>query len=260
MSSEGPNFLLLQRIARGGWTEELAAEFESTFGEDIRRLLVLYLWRFGLIECRFDPRRAESILRGRRYELYENTLSDLWIHLLRGLVGKYVKRALAGLIQRPFLAYLAGTIRNLLIENAQKLRLLPKESVGEALRALCGRKKEATRTEQLARLKFRLWPQVECELLSACPKDRFNEVYEQLYHIVDYFFEEYLPSKCRAIIGERSRRALSSLLGQFGEAEYRKGSDFIGSVTPYSGDAKTVSFEESERWEEFLGLVGEVDK
>ena len=77
MIRESPELDILQEIARWGWTEELAESFERAFGDDIRRLLVLYLWRLGLVEYRFDPTRASSILTNRKEELYANTLTDM---------------------------------------------------------------------------------------------------------------------------------------------------------------------------------------
>ena len=171
---ENPELDMLKKIVRQGWTEALASSFEKAFGDDIRRLLVLYLWRLGIIEYRFDPTRAASILTNRREELYENTLTDIWLELMRGLVDKYVKGFASGKIQQAFRAYLAGAIRHILIRNAQDLSLLPRESYGELLRALCDSKKESTRVQYLARIKFLLWDEVKQGILFSAAARRIS--------------------------------------------------------------------------------------
>jgi len=231
---------ILQGIVRDGWTEELASSFEMSFGEDIRRLLVLYLWRLGLVEYRFDPTRASAILTNRREELYENTLTDIWLELIRGLVAKYVKGYDTGKIKQAFRAYLAGVIRHMLIKNAQDLSLLPKESPAELLRALCGAKKESTKAQHIARIKFVLWNQVKQGVLSACSRETFKDIYKELQHVLDYFFEVFLPQNCVLITGNKAPKSLSDLISYFGKRELGRAKEYIGTITPYSPNLRYV--------------------
>ena len=244
---------LLERIARSGWREGAAAEFERAYGDDIRRLLVLHLWRMGFVEYRFNPERAATILVERKLELFEATLTDLWLELLNGLVGRFAKGRREGRIHQEFLGYMTGTVRHLLIKNAQSLGLLPRESAGEVLRALCCAKGEATREKHIARLKFRFWPQVEADILSSCPAELFDEVYRGVYHVVDYFFEDYVPRSCPEISRGTRTSILSRLVGAFGEAEMRQGEHFIGKVVPYASEARLTKL--SERESELLEMI-----
>ena len=240
MIRESPELDILQEIARWGWTEELAESFERAFGDDIRRLLVLYLWRLGLVEYRFDPTRASSILTNRKEELYANTLTDIWLELIGGLVTKYVKGYGTGKIKQEFRAYLAGVIRHTIIKNAQDLSLLPKESQAELLRALCEAKKESTRAQHLARIKFLLWDQVKRRLLSACSRQAFKDVYMKLQSIIDYFFEVFLLKNCVLITAKRGRTPLSDLVLSFAKQELDRAKEYIGTITPYSSRLRYV--------------------
>jgi len=248
----------LEGLAAQEWSDERALGFEKRFGDDIRRLLVLHLWRLGFVEYRFDPTRAEQILSTRKFEMYENTLTDTWIALLDGLVGKYIKDLKSGRIKQEFRAYLSGVIHHLVIKNAQELGLIPRDSVAELLRSLCEAKKDTTKIKHIARVKQRLWVQVERMLLAKCGTSLFQDVYKRIYHVVDYFFEEFLPGQCRAISKSPPRKALVELVAHFSDAEYDKAKDYIGSITPYSSDARITSFVDSEQQEDeaLLQLVG----
>jgi hypothetical protein len=225
----------------------LGVQFEQEYGDDIRRLLVLYLWDLGLIFFRFDPDKAPEILSVHKLELYENTFSDLWIELLSGLIAKYINGVSKGKVQESFLAYLAGTIRNILIENAQSIGLFPKDSTNRALRTFCKAKKDSTRKYHMARIKYRLWYTVENELLSCCPGDCFSDVYRNVYHVVDYFFEEYIPKKCSTVENSNDRRILNRLASLFSKKDYKQALTFVGSVTPFLPDATvTVSTDSAD--------------
>ncbi len=246
MGEEQSGFPLLERIAASGWGQDVAEEFERLFGDSIRRALVVQLWRMGLVESRFRPERAAAVLAQRKLELFEATLTDLWLELLKGLVVRFVRGRKEDRIRQEFLGYLTGTIRHLLIKNAQTLGLLPRESAGEVLRALCSAKGEATRQEHIARLKFRFWPQVEADILSSCPTALFDEVYHDVYHVVDYFFEVHVPRNCAMVVKNGRRDVLFRLLESFGESDMRDGQRFVGKVVPYPLEARETSLGERE--------------
>ena len=234
MSDEEYELSFLRTIARTGWTEETAEEFYGRYGNDIRRLVARYFHSLRLVHVRFDPEKATSLLEDRKLELFQNTISDVGFQLLDGLVAGFVKGKDSGRIQKPFLAYLAGTIKNLLIANAQELDLLPKQTILEVLRAFCSAKKASTRESYMALMKYRLRSESESELLSRCPKDCCGEVNRQLYHVVEYFFEVYIPRKCRLIMKKSNRRLLEPLFREFTKQDYCEGLSFVGSVTPYA--------------------------
>ena len=248
----------LDDLVSQGWSDKTAQSFEDRFGDDIRRLLVLHLWRLGFVEYRFDPTRAKRILSARKLEIYENTLSDIWIEVLGGLVEKYVKEHKKGRVNQEFRAYLSGVVHHLVIKNAQELGLIPRDSVAQLLRSLCDAKKNATKTKHIARVKQRLWAQVERMLLAKCGTSLFHDIYESIYHIVDYFFEEFLPGQCVAISKAPPRKALAVLIDGFSDAEYDNAKAYIGSITPYSSEARVTSFAGSEQQEDeaLLQLVG----
>jgi hypothetical protein len=212
----------------------------------------------GLVVQRFDPENASKILSCRKLELVENTLSDLWIALTRGLITTYMRGRAAGKIRRPFLAYLAGTIHNLLVTNAQSLHLLPRVSESSMLRALSRAKRPSTQRAHLARVKFHLWVKVEDEILALCPSDRFPDVYDHLYHIVDYFFEEYLPTALAASEYPLGPFPLRHLVSRFMQNAYLLGMNYIGTVTPYSSEEMTEiesPSRESDSEDDFLSIL-----
>ncbi len=226
---------LLTLIAHKGWTEERAQQFEDEYGAAIRRALILYLWRIGIIAHRFSEEKAASLLSTSKLELYENTLSDLWIELINGLVKKYVAASRTGAIRRPFLAYLAGTIKKLLLKNAQRAGLIPRQSEAAMLKALASVQKEKTRRERIAHIKFYFESTVQDTFLSDCPDDRFEEVYKHLSNLTSYFFEQYLVSTCRSRETRPSKR-IAKRASAFIRGDYGPGLNYIGDVTPYCAE------------------------
>ena len=248
--------LILQRVLREGWTDHVVGAFERAYGADIRRLVVLNLWRMGLSESRFDPAHADALLSSRRLQLYENTLSDLWVAMLRGLIAEYVRGVAEGKVTQVFLAYISGVIKHLLIANAQKLGLLPREGLCEILRAYCTSRKAKTRDGHLARLKYRFCDRVREALLSECSDEEFNEVYRNAHHVVDYTFEVVLPEKCEAITSRCTKRILDDVLADVKKRRLIDAVTYTGRVVPYPHGEHEVrpSLEESD--DAFLARLG----
>lgn len=255
-------FSVLERVSRFGWTDETATQFEHQFGDDIRRLIVLYLWKLGLTAYRFDPARAHRILQTQCLELFENSLSDVWIALTRGLVKDYVRElANRSADSFPFQRYLAGAVRNTVIENARSLRLLPRESESALLRGLCAARRQGTQRAHLARAMYQLQTKAERELLSACPEEESDRVYENLYRLVHHFFEQYVPRQCPRIEKSRGSAIVAKLAEEYMAGEYRAGLEYTGTVTPWDpGAARRVlghgeDGETDTDEEEFLTLL-----
>lgn len=227
----------LELIAREGWTEERAQRFEDGYGAAIKRLLILYLWRIGLISYRCSLDHAMLILSDRKQEILENTLSDLWIELLRGLIRRYVHGRIAGTVNRPFLAYLAGTIKNLLIDNAQRAGLLPRQSEAEMLKALAAAKQERTLRGHIARVKFHFWGRVQEAILSNAPRGQFDDVYAHLSQLTAYFFERYLVDTCRSKAYDCRKGRIENIALDFMRSDYEEGLAFAGKITPYCSEA-----------------------
>ena len=249
---------LLQRIARDGWSDSLAADFERCYGKDIRRLIVLHIWKAGLVSFRFDPRKAQALLSTCQLEVFENTLSDTWIALASGLVGRYVELTRGQSEGFPFLKYLGSTIRNLVIDNARSMGLLPRESIKAILRAMCQARKDATRRARMAQVKSRLLSRVEQEVLSCLPCDEFSDVYSAIHHVADYFFERYVPSQCQRIGRLPSRSIAEALVETFVESELSEALTYVGEVTPWDDTAsirvcRDPEFSHTE--DEFLSLL-----
>ncbi|MGD9676527.1 MAG: hypothetical protein AB7V19_07580 [Candidatus Bipolaricaulia bacterium] len=250
--------VLLYRIARCGWTEEIAREFDSELGPELRRLVVVHLYGLGLVEFRFNPDRASEILSARRLELLDNTLTDLWLLMLRGFVSKYVHDRDAGKVKQEFLAYVSGVVRNTLVENARRLGLIPKRSFVEMLRDLCRSSGEETRRRHLATIKYHLESWARREVLSLCPSDLFDEAYRNRGHVLDYFFEIHVPGHCEIICQGSRMRVLRELLGAFDRQEYTKAVRFQGKVNPTPAfsvlvDAPTPASDDAE--DRFVELV-----
>lgn len=253
---------LLHRIARSGWTEELARQFESEFGPELRRLAVLHLFGLGLVEFRFDPDRAKELLSARRLELFDNTLTDLWLSLLRGLVSKYVRDKDSGDVRQEFLAYVSGVVRNTLVENARHLGLIPKRSFVDMLRDLCRSSGDDTRRRHVSSLKFHLESWARREVVSLCPPHMFDEVYRQRGRVIDYFFEVHVPANCRIVSKGPRTRVLRDLLNAFDGEEYARALSYCGKVNPSPAfsilvdAAASASVDEGDR---FMDLVAEFE-
>ncbi len=244
---------LLELIAQRGWTEALAQRFEDEYGVAIKRTIVLYLWRLGIVS-RYLSDEIQRTIPTRELELFENTLSDVWIAILGGLVRRYRHEQLLGRTDRPFIAYLSGTIRNILITNAQHLGLLPRKSEAEMLLALASAKKPDTQRKYVALLKFHFEERVREMILSHCPSDQFEEVYKHAYQLSAYFFEQYLVQVCS---GSKNRyKKIVDIVALFMSRDYREGFRYVGHVAPYSDTAQVRCYPPQDiSTEEFLSSL-----
>jgi hypothetical protein len=253
---------LLRTVSRSGWTDETASRFDRELGDDIRRLIVLYLWKLGLVTHRFDPSRAQRLLQAHCLEVFESTISDVWLALARGLLEDYLHelgtRPPGSL---PFRRYIAGVVRNLVLENARRQRLLPRHSELELLRSICAAQREHTKRSHVARAMFYLQSKAEREILGACPPSDFDGVYAHLYRVVHHFFEHYVPGQCARIVRFRGSGATAALADSYMKGEYRGGFEHEVKATPWDpGATKQVlghsPCEETDLDEgEFLALL-----
>ena len=244
---------LLELIARRGWTEALAQRFEDKYGVAIKRTIVLYLWRLGIVS-RYLSDEIQRTIPTRELELFENTLSDVWIAILGGLVRRYRHEQLSGRTDRPFIAYLSGTIRNILITNAQHLGLLPRKSEAEMLLALASAKKPDTQRKYVALLKFHFEERVREMILSHCSADQFEQIYKHAYQLSAYFFEQYLVQVCS---GSKNRyKKIVDIVALFMSRDYREGFRYVGHVAPYSDTAQVRCYPPQDiSTEEFLSSL-----
>lgn len=227
---------LLELISASGWTEEYATQFETAFGDDIRRLVVLHLLKLGLVAFRFDPSLADRILQGRCLELFENSVSDVWIALTRGLIRDYLEElGDQSSDDLPFLKYLTGAIRNITVDAARELGMLPRHSERSILKQLCRAKGAKTRKAHLARAMYQFQTKTERELLSHCKEHAMENVYKNLYRLVHHFFEQYVPRQCSLIQKLRAYSTIAALAKRYMESEYQAGMDYTGNLTPWDG-------------------------
>jgi len=246
---------LLELIAQKGWTEERAQRFEDEYGAAIRRAIVLHLWRLGLVSHRFS-RDMLRVLPMRKLELFENALSDLWIALLDGLVRRYIREERAGRMNRPFLAYLSGTTKKIIITDAQRLGLLPRMSEGTMLSSLAVAKKVSTQHKYIALLKFHFEDLVRRRILDSCPQGAFQQVYGHLPRLTAYFFEEYLVHACRLERNMGSHKRISDLVEVFMRRDYKDGLSYVGHIAPYSDAVMTRCYPPPEvTTDEFLSFL-----
>jgi len=224
---------LLRRIVKHGWTEELGRRFEAEYGKQLRWQIIVGMERLGMLQFRISPQQAD-VLSDRRSELYQDTLSDLWIQLLEGVVERYVCGIEQGRIHQGMVAYLRGVIRHILISNARSLGLIGSETPQEMIAAFCQSKRDATRRGRLAWLKFALGAHVRRDLLSRSGAATFQQLHRAIHRVADYFFEEYLPTRC-AEIGQLRSRLLDTMLQDFlGSDSLDEAVEYVGSVTPYA--------------------------
>lgn len=231
---------MLRRIAKHGWTEDAARQFEAEYGKQIRWQIIVSMERLGMLQFRISPERA-YVLSDRRSELYENTLSDLWIQLLDGVVERYVRGLREGRIHQDIVAYVRGVVRHLVISNARDLGLIGAETPQEMVASFCEAKLDATRRARLAWLKFALGNRVRQHVLSRCPPDSFQRVYLAAHHVVDYFFEKLIPSKCDEIAGLGSRVLDAMVEDLLDSSHLGMAVQYIGSVTPFASGGGGVS-------------------
>ena len=244
---------LLELIVHRGWTEALAQRFEDEYGPMIKRTIVLHLWRLGIVSRHFSPNSLRA-LPTRELELFENTLSDVWIAILGGLVSRYLREEKSGRINRPFTAYLSGTIKKILITNAQRLGLLPRKSEAEMLLALSSAKKFETQQKYVALLKFHFEGKVRELILTCCPPDQFQQVYDHLSQLSAYFFEKYLVQACCA--SRNKCKKIPDLVALFMRSDYIEGLLYVGHVVPYADSGLTKCYPPQDiSIDEFLSLL-----
>jgi len=247
---------LLSRIARHGWTEELGRRFEAEYGDRLRWQIVASMERLGMLQFRISPERTD-VLSDRRSALFDNTLSDLWIELMGGMVDRYVQGVREGRIAREIVAYLRGVIRHLVIRNARDLRLIGSETPQESISAFCQAKQESTRRGRLAWLKFALEGRVRQEMLSRCGPEVFQSVYRGVHRVADYFFEEFIPSRCEDV-ARLGSRVLDVLVGDLllDSTCLEAAVEYIGTVTPFSaGETATGRVPEAADEDEYLSCL-----
>ena len=231
---------LLHKIRHSSWTDLLAGKFEATYGGKLRWQIVVYMEKMGLLQHRFNPKFLAA-LSSRRLELYENTLSDLWIKLLSGLVNQFIEGIETGRVHQEFSHYLGGAIRHLLVANARSLGLLSRETPAEIIRSICKAKQESTLYAKIAWMKFCYEQRVREEILTRCPQELFREVYRNIHHVVDYFFEKFILAQCEQL-SQYPTNILNTLIDKFLESDSNltDALDFIGNVTPFATGGEVV--------------------
>ena len=251
---------LLHQIAKHGWTEESARQFEARYGKQIRWQIVASMERLGMLQFRISPERT-SVLSDRRSELYEDTLSDLWIQLLGDVVERYVRGVHEGRIGSEIAVYLRGVIRHLVIANARDLGLIASETPYELISTFCRSKRDATRQSRLAWLKFALGGRVRHDVLTRCEAGAFQRVYRAVHHVVDYFFEEFIPDRC-AEVGRLGSRVLDALVGDLLDSPSLEAAvQYVGTITPYaSGGATTSRVPGDVDEDEYMSSLGRAAK
>jgi len=225
---------LLRKIHRKGWTERLAIQFEKQYKRKLCWRIILHMEKLGLLQRRVSPERVD-LLSTRRLELFENTVSDLWLELLKDMIPNYIERVKTGKVHQEFLPYLNGVIRHLVVKNARDLDLIGRETPTEIIRSLCEAKQDKTRHAKLAWAKFCLEHRVRWELLQACSKEIFALVYQNIHHVTDCFFERFIPAQCRQL-SKLKGRVLESLLELFVSSDpgFKEALKFIGTITPFA--------------------------
>mgnify|MGYP000206232387 CR=1 FL=1 len=231
---------LLYKIHQKGWTDRLARRFEGAYARKLSWQIVVQMEKMGFLQRRFNPQFLTS-LSTRRLELYENTLSDLWIELLNGLVGRFISGVEEGRVHNPFVYYVGGVIRHLLVANARSLGLINRETVVETIRGICQAKQEDTLNARIAWAKFCYERRVREEILNRCTEELFFEVYRNIHHIEDYFFEKFLVAQCEQR-SQYSTGDLTALIDRFLEngSDLSEALDFIGTITPFPSGGEVV--------------------
>ena len=235
---------LVRRIGQSGWTDETFAVFEAVLGTTIRRGLALYAGRLHDTSWGFAP-----LQRSRWMHVIEDTMSDLWIELSTSLIPKYLDAVETKGLECGFAAYLNGVIRLLRIDNARQARLLPSHSIGELVRRYRRARRQSTRRQILGLLKGRCQRAVREEILARCPRRCFDETYRNIHHVVDHFFETYLPAAIRQP-GNEAVSSLHEILDQYVSSGMKGGHDYRSRIcaTPQlreiSLDGSEISVEE----------------
>lgn len=209
-----------------------------------------------MLQFRISPDRT-SKLSNRRSELYDNSLSDLWIQLLDGVVTRYVDGLHDGRIHQDFVPYLRGVIRHILLANARELGLIGAETPQEMVTAFCRAKLDTTRHARLAWLKFTLSTRVRESVLAHCASDCFQRVYRAIHHVVDYFFERLIPSRCEGI-SALGARLLDPLIEELLDTPHlEQALSYIGSITPVAlGQGPVARVPDGVDEDEYLSALG----
>ena len=244
---------LIEEISKQGWTERNALQFERRYGESIRWRIVIYMEKLGFVQQKLNPHFVDR-LPDRRLELFQDTHSDLWVKLLNGLITRYVEGKRRNRIHSEFLQYLSGVIKNILLDNARALDLLPKETPYEIMLSICEAKRD--RKARIAWAKYCFGERVREEILNRCPKDKFPKVYKEIHHVVDYFFEVFVVEE-KDLVRKAKRRTLATLVQTFVERELEKAVAYIGQISPYAGHEPVHTPEEIEDEEAFLSALQE---
>jgi len=227
---------LLLAIHRRGWSDDLAGAFDREYSVRLRRLVIIHMEKLGLILHWVDPENPRGLTTS-RLELFENTLSDLWVRLLDGLVSRYVEGRGEGRIQQEFMAYVGGVIRHLLIANARSLHLIGEETPAETVRNICRFRREKTLHAKVAWAKFCLEHRVRTDFLSVCSHDLFQEAYRNANHISDYFFEQFVPAQCETLANVHGN-VVSVLLERLRDSpsELRQAFSYVGTITSFPAE------------------------
>ncbi|RLD04747.1 MAG: hypothetical protein DRI32_05145 [Chloroflexi bacterium] len=229
---------LLLKIQHHGWRDRLAAQFQEQYGSKLRWQIVVRMEKMGFVQQRFNPQFPGS-LSSRRLELYENTLSDLWIAILDGAINRFIEGVEQGKVHRKFIYYVGGIIQHLLVANARSLGLIPRETPAAAIRSICEGKQDATRRARIAWAKFCFEHRIRDAFLTRAPSWLFDKIYHNIYHVVDYFFEIFISAQCKHLSSYPSN-ILNILADMFVDGDFYlpDALDFAGTITPYATDVE----------------------
>jgi hypothetical protein len=193
--------------------------------------------KLGLLQSRVHPERI-SVLTDRRRELFEDTVSDLWVELFGGLVGRYVQGVESDRIHQQFIPYLRGVVRHLVLENARSLKLIGRESPAEVVASVCEARRDRTLHGRIAWMKFSLWSKATQDLLQSCSKETFDSVYRNVHHVLDYFFEQFVPQHC-ALVKSLGAHVVDELVVRFFDsASLAEAIQYVGRVTPFPASSE----------------------
>ena len=78
-------------------------------------------------------------------------------------------------------------------------------------------------------------------VLTRCETESFQRVYRTVHHVVDYFFEEYVPSRC-ADVARLGKKVLDTMIGELLESSSLETAlEYIGAITPYAVGGRGTS-------------------
>jgi hypothetical protein len=231
---------LLLNIQRSGWTDRLAAQFQEQYSKKLQWQIVVQMEKLGFLQYKMNPQFLGAV-SSRRLELYENTLSDLWIALLGDLVSQFIERVENDTVHQRFSSYVGGVIRHILITNARSLGLIPRETPAAIVKGICEAKQDATRRARIAWAKFCFEHRMRGAFLMHVPSWLFRKIYKDIHHLVDYFFEVFIPDQCQRL--QQYRPDILTILSDAfvdGDFYLPDSLKFVGMITPYAADADVV--------------------